>query len=92
MEVLTMADRRTFITFEAGKELHRMIEQRAKQEGVSISEYVREASFFEMLFSGDEQAVKYIQKKIGKRLRGVLLDKLKHAGGIENAEAWLMAG
>jgi len=87
-----MAATRTLITFEAGKELDRMIEQRSKQEGVSKSEYVREAIFFEMLFSGDEQAVKFIQKKLGKRLRGVLLDKLKTSGGIENAQAWLMAG
>ena len=38
------------ISLEVGDELLRLIEQRAKQEGINRSEYVREAIILEMLF------------------------------------------
>jgi hypothetical protein len=64
------------ITFDSGKELGRMIQQRAKQEGIGVSEYLREAVLFEMVFSGDVEATKFVAKRFGKRLKDSLIDRL----------------
>jgi hypothetical protein len=64
------------ICFIAGKELEKLVEQRAKQEGITVSEYVRESIVLEMLFSGDVEAMGYVAKKVGKRVKAALIDRI----------------
>lgn len=68
--------REGYIAFDAGKELARAIQQRAKQEGITVSEYMREACLFEMVFSGDVEATKFVAKRFGKRLKDALIDRM----------------
>jgi hypothetical protein len=75
------------ITFDAGKDLMRMIEQRSKQEGITVSEYIREAILLEMAFSGDLEATKFILAKIGRRVRDAMIDKLARADIKSTVEA-----
>ncbi len=50
------------VTFEATDEEKRVIEKMAKKEGVTISQYVRGCVFFDMLLSGDLEALKFISR------------------------------
>lgn len=75
------------ISLEVGDELLRLIEQRAKQEGINRSEYVREAIILEMLFSGDLSAMQYVMKRVGKRAKSALVDKLAGVDFKERIEA-----
>lgn len=70
--------RNTMASVELGAELLRMIEARAKQEGISRSEYIRECIYLELLFSGDLEAMKFLVKKVGARSKAALVDKLVH--------------
>lgn len=75
------------ITFDAGKDLMRMIEQRATQEGITISEYLRECVLFEMVFSGDLEATKFVAKRVGKRVKDALVDKVAGVDVKERVES-----
>jgi hypothetical protein len=63
-------------TFDTAKDLAEMIDQRATQEGISVSEYIREAIILELWFSGDLEAMKFVAGRVGKRVKAALLDKL----------------
>ena len=75
--------RPTMISFELTKEEFRLIEQRAKQQGISRSQYVREAIYLEFLFSGDLEAMKYMAKRVSARVKDVIAAKVK---GVDIAE------
>jgi hypothetical protein len=76
---MKMAVQASKISFDAGKDLERMIQQRAKQEGITVSEYIREAIILEMFFSGDVEAMKFVVQRVGKRVKDSLVEKLRHA-------------
>jgi len=65
-----------FITFDCPPDLRKMIDQRAKQEGINRSVYIREAILLEMAFSGDLEATKFVARKVGKRVKDAMIDKL----------------
>lgn len=73
---MAQTDKDSRINFVAGKELQRMVEQRAKQEGITVSEYIREAIILEMFFSGDLEAMGYVVKRVGKRVKAAMVDRL----------------
>jgi len=72
-----MAVQRSMLAFAPGKELQRMIDQRAKQQGITVSEYLREAVLLELCFSGDLEATKFVVKRVGKRMKDLLVDKIQ---------------
>jgi len=74
-----MAKQEFRFTFDSGKELGKLIDQRAAQEGISVSEYIREAIILKMVLSGDLEAMKYVATRVGKRVKEALLEKV--AGG-----------
>lgn len=78
---------RAVLSFDAGTGLEKMIEQRAKQEGISVSEYIREAIVLEMFFSGDVEAMSYVLKRVGKRVKAALVDRLAGVDLKEKVEA-----
>lgn len=82
-----MAAQPSKISFDAGKDLERMIQQRAKQEGISVSEYIREAIILEMVFSGDLEATKFVIQRVGKRVKSALIDRLAGVDVQERVEA-----
>lgn len=82
-----MAKQEARFTFDTSKELGKMIEQRATQEGISVSEYVREAILLELWFSGDLEAMKFLAGRVGKRVKDVLLDKVARVDIKERVEA-----
>jgi len=82
-----MAKQEARFTFEATNGLDRMIEQRAKQEGVTVSEYIREAIVLEMFFSGDVEAMTYVVKRVGKRMKAALVDRIAGVDLKERVEA-----
>lgn len=63
-------------TFDTSPELRDLIEQRAAQEGINVSEYIREAIILELWFSGDLEAMKFVASRVGKRVKDALLDKV----------------
>lgn len=71
-----MAKERDIISFELPSDFAKAVENRAKQEGITRSEYIREALALEMLFSGDLEAMKFILKRSGKRMKAALVDRL----------------
>lgn len=82
-----MSGQRSVIAFEALNGLDKMIEQRAAQEGITVSEYVREAVFLELWFSGDLEAMKFVAKRVAKRTKEILLDKVSRVDLKERVEA-----
>jgi len=74
-----MASVRDVVHVDLGKELTAMVDQRAKQEGITRSEYIREAVILELVFSGDVSALGFVAKKVGKRMKTAILDRLGHA-------------
>ena len=63
------------LSFDLPKDLQKMVEQRAKQEGITVSEYIRESIMLEMFFSGDLEATKFIVQRVGKRVKAALIDR-----------------
>lgn len=86
LEVL-MAVARPMVSFEAMNGLDQMISRRAEQEGISVSDYVREAIILELWFSGDIEAMKFVAKRVGKRAKEMLLDKVAKLDIKERVEA-----
>ena len=75
------------ITFDPGRDLEKMIQQRAKQEGITVSEYLRECVLLEMVLSGDLEATKFVAKRVGKRIKDVLIEKMAGADVQQQVEA-----
>jgi len=71
-----MAKQESRFTFDTGKDLAKMIDQRAAQEGITVSEYVREAIILELWFSGDLEAMKFVASRVGKRIKSALIEKV----------------
>lgn len=69
--------KRHFISFEVSKEEEALIEQRAHQEGVNRSQYLRECFIFEFFMSGDLECYKFLGRRAGAAVKAVLSDKLK---------------
>lgn len=82
-----MAMQRSLLSFAPGKELEKMIQQRAKQQGITVSEYIREAIILELFFSGDLEAMKFVVKRVGRRAKDLLLEKVSQADLERNREA-----
>jgi hypothetical protein len=82
-----MAKQEARFTFDTAKDFGQMIDQRAKQEGITISEYIREAIVLEMFFSGDVQAMSFVMKRVGKRVKAALVDRLAGVDLKEKVEA-----
>lgn len=72
--------KRHFISFEVSESEEKMLEQRAKQEGVSRSEYIREAIYLELFLSGDLEAYKFLGKEAGLIMREILATKARELG------------
>ena len=72
-----MAVRSEMVSVDLGKDLLKLVEQRAKQEGITRSDYIREAIMLEFILSGDVEAMKFVVKKVGNRVKGVLAEKLE---------------
>jgi hypothetical protein len=75
------------INVDVGVDLHEMITKRAKQEGITLSEYIREAVILEMFFSGDVEAMKFVVQRVGKRVKTALVDKIAGMDLQANVEA-----
>jgi hypothetical protein len=73
---MAMAKQENRVCFVAGKDLEKMINQRAKQEGITVSEYLRESIYLEMIFSGDVEAAGFVFKRVGKRIKDSLVDRI----------------
>ena len=69
-------DRSQLLHVDLGKELARLVDQRAKQQGISRSEYIREAIILELFFSGDLEAMKFVAKRVGNRVKAVMAEKI----------------
>lgn len=65
------------VSFDLGKDLLKMVDQRAKQQGINRSEYVREAIYLEFFLSGDLEATKFVLKRVGARVKNVIAEKLR---------------
>ena len=89
LEVIDMANVRQAprFTFDTDAELGKMIEQRAKQEGITVSEYIPEAIILELFFSGDLDAASFVLKRVSKRIKGAMVDKLASIDLRERVEA-----
>lgn len=72
--------KRHFISFEVSAEEEKMLDQRAKQEGVSRSQYIREAVYMELFLSGDLEAYKFLGREAGLIMREVLATKARELG------------
>lgn len=72
-----MATSRTQIIFDVTPEISRLIDQRAKQEGISKSEYLRGCVFLEFATSGDLEAGKFLAKKVGTRIKEIVRYRLE---------------
>ena len=70
-------DKRLMLSFEVTKEEMKAIEQRAKQEGVNRSQYVKEAIFLEFMLSGDVEAYTFLAKHAGVVMKETLAGKLR---------------
>lgn len=70
--------KRHLVAFEVSKEEEALLDQRAKQEGVNRSQYLRECFILEFFMSGDLECYKYLGRKAGAAVKGVLADKVKH--------------
>lgn len=82
-----MAKQESRFTFDTGKDLAKMIEQRAAQEGINVSEYIREAILLELWLSGDLEAMKFVAGRVGKRIKDALLDKMAKVDLKERVDA-----
>lgn len=70
-----MSAKQYAFSVDLGKELLEIVDQRAKQEGVNRSEYIREAILLELVLSGDLDGTKFVAKKVGQRIKNALLDR-----------------
>ena len=75
------------MSFDAGKDLEKMIRQRAAQEGIGLADYIREAIILELWFSGDLEAMGFVAKRVGKRVKEALLDKVGRVDLKERVQA-----
>lgn len=71
-------DKRHLISFEVSAEEEKLLDQRARQEGVNRSQYLRECFILEFFMSGDLECYKYLGRKAGAGVKEVLADKVKH--------------
>ena len=71
-------EKRLFLSFEVTKEEEKLINMRAQQEGVSRSQYLREAFILEFFMSGDLECYKYMGRRASAALKEMLADKLGH--------------
>jgi hypothetical protein len=55
------------VTFEATDEEKKVFEKMAKKEGVSMSDYVRGCVYFDLMFSGDLDAMRLMSRRIREK-------------------------
>ena len=67
---------RHMIGFEVSPEEEKMIDQRAQQEGVNRSQYLRGCFYFDLFMSGDLEAYKFLGKEAGTIMRETLAGRM----------------
>jgi hypothetical protein len=72
-----METKRNILTFDVSNQVAKLINQRAAQEGITRSDYLREAVYLEFLLSGDLEATSFVGKRVGARIRDVITAKLR---------------
>lgn len=72
-----MEKKRNMVTFEVDNPTLKILDQRANQEGISRSDYVRECVYLDFILSGDLEATKFVAKRIGARVKDALVDKIR---------------
>jgi hypothetical protein len=85
---VTMAKpKRHMISFEVSKEEEALIEQRADQQGVGRSQYIREALIMEWFLSGDLEAYKYLGRRASVIIKEGLGEKFRELEKIAGQSA-----
>jgi hypothetical protein len=69
--------KRHLVAFELTAEEVKMLDQRAKQQGDSRSQYLRGCFYFELFMSGDIEAYKFLGRQAGTIMRETLAGKMK---------------
>lgn len=67
---------RTMISFDLSDEELRLIEQRARQEGVNRSQYIKSAIFMEFLMSGDLECYRFLGRRTVDAVTEVYADRI----------------
>ena len=66
------------LQFKVTEEERRLIEKCAKQEGTTVSKYVRVNVLMCMVFEGNVEAIKIIAKDVGEKALTAVRAKLLH--------------
>lgn len=67
---------RTMISFDVSEAEVQLIEQRARQEGVNRSQYIKSAIFLEFLMSGDLECYKFLGRRTFDAVSEVYADRI----------------
>ena len=75
------------MNFKVSPRLKELIEKHVSSKKMQVSEYIREAILFDMIMSGNTDALKFVASGVGEKFSGALrnmLEMLRREKGIEN--------
>jgi hypothetical protein len=89
LEEIMGPSRTELMQFKVAPEERKLIEKRAKNEGCTVSEYVRSALLMDMILEGEVEAMRIVVKTIGRKAVQALrkrADQLSHLGSEEESQ------
>ncbi len=75
------------MNFKVSPRLKKLIEEHARSKKMQVSEYIREAILFDMIMSGNTDALKFVALGVGEKVSGAvrnMIEKLRKEKGAEN--------
>ena len=67
------------LQFKVTEQERKLIEQCAREEGTTVSKYVRGAVLMSMVMDGKAEAIKIVAREVGEKAFGVVRQKLVKA-------------